>query len=112
VVQPHRYSRLQTLFEDFCLCLSAADRVIVADVYPAGEQPIPGVDRDALVEGLRERGHRHADPLPAPDALARMIAEATKPGDLVVCLGAGSISQWANALPAQLHALETAEGAE
>jgi UDP-N-acetylmuramate--alanine ligase len=112
VVQPHRYTRLQNLFEDFCLCLSAADRVIVADVYPAGEQPIPGVDRDALVEGLRVRGHRHADPLPSPDALAGMIAAATSPGDLVVCLGAGSISQWANALPAQLHALEPVEGAE
>lgn len=112
VIQPHRYTRLQNLFEDFCLCLSAADRVIVADVYPAGEQPIPGVDRDALVEGLRVRGHRHADPLPNPDALAGMIAAATKPGDLVVCLGAGSISQWANALPAQLHALEPVEGAE
>lgn len=105
VIQPHRYSRLHALFDDFCLCLSAADRVIVADVYPAGEQPIAGASRDALVEGLRARGHRHADPLPSPDALAAMVAGATAPGDLVVCLGAGSISQWANALPGQLHAL-------
>ena len=87
-------------------CLSAADRVIVADVYAAGEQPIEGACKDSLVEGLRARGHRHADPLPSPDNLAAMIAEATKPGDLVVCLGAGSISQWANALPGQLQALE------
>ncbi len=106
VVQPHRYTRLHSLFDDFCLCLSAADRVIVADVYAAGEQPIEGACKDSLVEGLRARGHRHADPLPSPDNLAAMIAEATKPGDLVVCLGAGSISQWANALPGQLQALE------
>jgi len=105
VVQPHRYTRLHDLFEDFCTCLAAADRVFVADVYAAGEAPIAGVSRDALVEGLRARGHRHAEPLPGPEALAAAVRAVTQPGDLVVCLGAGSISQWANALPSQLAAL-------
>jgi UDP-N-acetylmuramate--alanine ligase len=102
VVQPHRYTRLRDLFEDFCTCFNHADTVIVADVYAAGEQPIEGIHRDALVEGLRKRGHRHALALPSPDKLADMIAEEARAGDLVVCLGAGSITAWANALPAEL----------
>ncbi|MDG4719865.1 MULTISPECIES: UDP-N-acetylmuramate--L-alanine ligase [Thalassospira] len=106
VVQPHRYSRLHDLFEDFCTCFNDADSVIVADVYEAGESPIEGASRDALVEGLRNRGHRHVSALEGPDKLAETIANEAKPGDLVVCLGAGSISAWANALPAQLEALK------
>ncbi len=106
VVQPHRYSRLHDLFEEFCTCFNDADSVIVADVYEAGESPIEGASRDALVEGLRNRGHRHVAALDGPEALASMIAKEAKPGDLVVCLGAGSISAWANALPAQLEALK------
>ncbi|KEO52087.1 UDP-N-acetylmuramate--L-alanine ligase [Thalassospira permensis] len=106
VVQPHRYSRLHDLFEEFCTCFNDADSVIVADVYEAGESPIEGASRDALVEGLRNRGHRHVSALEGPEALASMIAKEAKPGDLVVCLGAGSISAWANALPAQLEALK------
>ena len=106
VVQPHRYSRLHDLFEDFCTCFNDADSVIVADVYEAGESPIEGASRDALVEGLRNRGHRHVSALEGPDKLAEIIAQDAKPGDLVVCLGAGSISAWANALPAQLEALK------
>jgi len=106
VVQPHRYSRLHDLFEEFCTCFNDADSVIVADVYEAGESPIEGANRDALVEGLRNRGHRHVAALDGPEALAGMIAKEAKPGDLVVCLGAGSISAWANALPAQLEALK------
>ncbi|KZB51652.1 UDP-N-acetylmuramate--L-alanine ligase [Thalassospira xiamenensis] len=106
VVQPHRYSRLHDLFEEFCTCFNDADSVIVADVYEAGESPIEGANRDALVEGLRNRGHRHVAALEGPEALASMIAKEAKPGDLVVCLGAGSISAWANALPAQLEALK------
>ncbi len=102
VVQPHRYTRLRDLFEDFCTCFNHADTVIVADVYAAGEPPIEGIHRDALVEGLRKRGHRHAVPLPSPDALADMIAAEASAGDMVVCLGAGSITTWANALPAEL----------
>ncbi len=105
VVQPHRYTRLQSLFEDFCACFNDADTVVVADVYPAGEKPIPGIDRDALIEGLRSHGHRHVQPLDGEGDLARMVSELTKPGDMVVCLGAGTISAWANALPGQLEAL-------
>lgn len=106
VVQPHRYSRLHDLFEDFCTCFNDADSVIVADVYEAGESRIEGASRDALVEGLRNRGHRHVSALEGPDKLAEVIRNEAKPGDLVVCLGAGSISAWANALPAQLEALK------
>jgi UDP-N-acetylmuramate--alanine ligase len=108
VVQPHRYTRLHSLFNEFCTCMNDAGTVIVADVYPAGEAPIPGVTRDALVEGLRARGHRSVVPLPSPDLLAEMIAAIAKPGDFVVCLGAGNITQWAAALPAELTALQNA----
>jgi len=104
VVQPHRYSRLQALFDDFCTCFNDADEVLVADVYPAGEAPIPGVDRDALVDGLRTHGHRNVAALPTADALPETIAAMARSGDLVVCLGAGTISAWANALPGQLQA--------
>jgi len=102
VVQPHRYSRLQSLFEDFCSCFNDADTVIVADVYAAGEQPIEGINRDALVTGLQERGHRKVLALSSPEALPGLIKEVTKSGDLVVCLGAGNITAWAHALPTQL----------
>lgn len=105
VVQPHRYTRLASLFEEFCTCMNDAGTVIVADVYPAGEQPIEGVDRDALVEGLRARGHRSVVPLASPDHLAEMVNAIARTGDYVVCLGAGSITQWAQALPQQLQAL-------
>jgi UDP-N-acetylmuramate--alanine ligase len=102
VVQPHRFTRLKVLFEEFCQCFNDADTVIVADVYPAGEAPIEGVNRDALIEGLRARGHRHVLPLESPAALAELVAPLVAPGDLIVCLGAGSITQWANALPDEL----------
>jgi len=108
VVQPHRFTRLQSLFEDFCSCFNDADTVIVADVYPAGEQPIAGVDRDALVGGLLARGHRKAIALASPADLPRLLHGLAKPGDFVVCLGAGNITAWAQALPAQLDAV--AEG--
>ncbi|MBL8690798.1 MAG: UDP-N-acetylmuramate--L-alanine ligase [Rhodospirillaceae bacterium] len=105
VVQPHRYTRLHSLFEEFCACFNDADTVIVADVYAAGEQPIEGATRDALVAGLQQRGHRNVVPLSSPEALAGIVNGLIKPGDMVVCLGAGSITTWANALPAQLAAL-------
>ena len=105
VVQPHRYTRLHSLFEEFCACFNDADTVIVADVYAAGEQPIEGATRDTLVAGLQQRGHRNVVPLPSHDALAGIVDGLIKPGDMVVCLGAGSITTWANALPAQLAAL-------
>ena len=105
VVQPHRYSRLHDLFNDFCACFNDADTVIVADVYSAGEAPIEGADKQGLVEGLRRFGHRRALPLDDASALPRVIAEEAKPGDLVVCLGAGDITAWAYALPGQLEAM-------
>ncbi|MBB3263440.1 UDP-N-acetylmuramate--L-alanine ligase [Azospirillum sp. YIM DDC1] len=105
VVQPHRYSRLANLFEEFCTCFNDADAVIVADVYAAGEQPIENVNRDSLVEGLRMHGHRQVLALHGPDELPQLIREIARSGDLVVCLGAGNITQWANALPGELDKL-------
>lgn len=105
VVQPHRYSRLASLFEEFCTCFNDADAVIVADVYAAGETALPGVSKEALVEGLRTHGHRHALPLPSPESLPSMIRDMARPGDMVVCLGAGNITTWAHALPAELDRL-------
>jgi UDP-N-acetylmuramate--alanine ligase len=106
VVQPHRYTRLASLFEAFCTCMNEAGTVIVADVYAAGEAPIEGVDRDALIEGLRAHGHRSVVPLPGPEHLAEMVNAIARQGDFVVCLGAGNITQWAAALPDQLTALQ------
>jgi len=102
IVQPHRYTRLQSLFDQFATCLNDADTVIVADVYAAGEQPIENVDKNSLVAAITAHGHRQALALPGPDALPAMIKEIARPGDYVVCLGAGNITQWAYALPAQL----------
>ena len=106
VVQPHRYSRLASLFQEFCTCMNDAGTVIVADVYAAGEAPIEGVNRDALVEGLRASGHRSVVPLPGPEHLAEMVQAIARPGDYVVFLGAGTSTQWAAALPADLAALQ------
>jgi UDP-N-acetylmuramate--alanine ligase len=105
VVQPHRYTRLKSLFEEFCTCFNDADTVIVADVYAAGEQPIDGANRDTLVDGLRAHGHRNVLALPDSDALAKIVLDVAKAGDLVVCLGAGNITNWAHALPDQLKQL-------
>jgi UDP-N-acetylmuramate--alanine ligase len=105
VVQPHRYSRLHSLFEQFCTCFNDADAVIVAPVYAAGEQPIPGADRDGLVSGLKARGHRNVIALERSEELAGFVRTLAKPGDYVVCLGAGNITQWAYALPGELAAL-------
>jgi UDP-N-acetylmuramate--alanine ligase len=110
IVQPHRFTRLQTLFPEFCTCMNDAGTVIVADVYSAGEAPIPGVNRDALVEGLRARGHRSVVPLTSPAHLAEMVHSIARPGDYVVCLGAGNITQWAQSLPAELVALQSEGG--
>jgi UDP-N-acetylmuramate--alanine ligase len=105
VMQPHRYTRLQTLFEQFCTCFNDADAVMIANVYPAGEAPIAGADRDALVQGLRTHGHRRVIALDGPEQLAGLVAGMAQSGDYVVCLGAGSITQWAYALPGELAAL-------
>ena len=108
IVQPHRYSRLASLFDEFCTCMNDAGTVIIADVYAAGEQPIAGVTTDALVEGLRARGHRSVVPLPGAEHLAEMVHAIAKSGDYVICLGAGNITAWAAALPGQLAALQGA----
>ena len=108
VVQPHRYTRLHDLFQEFCGCFNDADVVVVAEVYAAGETPMDGVSRDALVDGLRRWGHRRVIALESPAALAEVVAGEAAPGDLVICLGAGDITQWAYALPGQLEALEKA----
>ena len=108
VVQPHRYSRLADLFDDFCGCFNDADEVLVADVYAAGETPISGVSRDDLVNGLRDRGHRGPTALKGPEALAAEVISRTGEGDLVMCLGAGDITGWAARLPEEMDALREA----
>ena len=102
VHQPHRYTRLSSLFNDFCTCFNEADVVAIAEVYAAGEEPIPGASRDDLVAGLISHGHRHARAIMDEGDLARLVKEQARPGDMVVCLGAGTISTWANNLPARL----------
>ncbi|MFV0512819.1 MAG: UDP-N-acetylmuramate--L-alanine ligase [Jhaorihella sp.] len=103
VHQPHRYSRLSDLFDDFCACFNEADVVAIAEVYGAGEDPIPGASRDDLVAGLIRHGHRHARAILSEDDLTRLVREQARPGDMVVCLGAGTISTWANNLPGRLN---------
>lgn len=104
VVQPHRYSRLHDLFDDFATCFYDADTVLVAPVYAAGEAPIPGVSNKELVERIRAGGHRDARVLDAPENLAEMLAGRVASGDYVVCLGAGNITAWAASLPGELEA--------
>src|SRR5213080_244768 len=105
VVQPHRFTRLQSPFGDFCTCFNDADTVIVADVYPAGGAPIPGIDPDNFVLGFRAHGHREVTPLQNSADLAGLVRDIAGRGDFVVCLGAGNITQWAYALPGELKAL-------
>jgi len=102
VVQPHRYSRLHDLFDDFSACFNDADTVLVAPVYAAGEQPIEGVNNAELVTRMLNRGHRDARVLDGPEKLAAIIAERAEKGDYVVLLGAGNITQWAAALPGEV----------
>jgi UDP-N-acetylmuramate--alanine ligase len=103
VHQPHRYSRLHDLFEDFCGCFNDADVAAIAEVFAAGEDPIEGASRDDLVAGMIRSGHRHARAILGEDDLERLVREQAKPGDMVVCLGAGTISTWANGLPDRLN---------
>ena len=102
VHQPHRYSRLSHHFEEFCACFNDADVVGIAEVFSAGEDPIEGASRDDLVAGLVRHGHRHARSVVDQDDLTRLVREQASAGDMVVCLGAGTISAWANALPEEL----------
>jgi UDP-N-acetylmuramate--alanine ligase len=106
IVQPHRYTRLANLFDGFCTCFNDADHVLVADVYAAGEAPIAGASRDALVAGLSAHGHRNARALSGPDELAALLRSLARPDDIVVFLGAGSITNWANSLPDDLAKLD------
>lgn len=100
--QPHRFSRLADLFDDFCACFNEADVAAIAPVFAAGENPIEGASRDDLVAGLIAHGHRHALAVETEDDLLDLVREQAKPGDMVVCLGAGTISTWANGLPERL----------
>jgi UDP-N-acetylmuramate--alanine ligase len=104
IMQPHRYTRLSSLFNEFATCFNDADTVIVADVYPAGEAPIEGADRDSLVTALKAHGHRQALALSGAEKLPELVRRLAKPGDYVVFLGAGNVTQWAYALPGQLAA--------
>jgi UDP-N-acetylmuramate--alanine ligase len=98
VVQPHRFTRLRDHMEDFQAAFNDADVVYAAPVYPAGEQPIEGITSDAMVAGMKERGHRSAQVIAGPDALADTLAGEVQEGDMVVCLGAGDITKWAASL--------------
>lgn len=102
VVQPHRYTRLQSLFEEFCTCFNDADVVLVAPVFEAGEAPIDGASQTSLINGLRTHGHRYVEAISGPVDLADTVLKYAKSGDTVVCLGAGSITNWANDLPGDL----------
>ena len=104
VHQPHRYTRLRDHFEAFCTCFNEADVVGIAEVYSAGEDPIEGISRDDLVAGLIRHGHRSAHIIADEDALEALIRSEARAGDMVVCLGAGTISAWATALPERLKA--------
>ncbi|MEM9469106.1 MAG: UDP-N-acetylmuramate--L-alanine ligase [Pseudomonadota bacterium] len=102
VMQPHRFTRLNDLFDDFCTCFNDADSVMIAEVYKAGEEPIEGADKEHLVQGVLDRGHKQAQVLSSPNALATLIANEAEEGDYVICMGAGDITKWAYALPEQL----------
>jgi len=102
IVQPHRYTRLHSLFDEFAACFNDADTVIVTPVYTAGEDPIEGVDSETLVSRIKTAGHRDARFASGPETLAPLVASIAEPGDFVVCLGAGNITQWAYALPKEL----------
>lgn len=106
VVQPHRYTRLHDLFDEFCTCFDEADVVLVADVYAAGEQPIEGATKENLVDGIKAHGHRHVESIASPEILPQQIYSFAEAGDMVICLGAGSITYWAHDLPAQLDELQ------
>jgi UDP-N-acetylmuramate--alanine ligase len=103
VHQPHRYTRLSNLFEEFCTCFNDADVVGIAEVYAAGETPIEGASRDDLVAGLIRHGHRNARAVDSEDALEALVRAEAKSGDIVVCLGAGTISAWAYGLVGRLQ---------
>ncbi len=106
IMQPHRYTRLHSLFGDFCSCFNDADSVVITPVYAAGESPIEGADHLSLVQGIHDRGHRSVVAVDDPKQLAPTVKKLINPGDIVVCLGAGTITTWAYALPGELAALD------
>jgi UDP-N-acetylmuramate--alanine ligase len=105
VFQPHKYSRTQDLFSEFCNSFKNVDTVIVADVYGAGQEPIEGISQDSLIDGIRNSGHKNVLKLDNKNDLPRLIKNSSKSGDMVICAGAGSISNWANELPSKLQAI-------
>lgn len=105
VFQPHRYTRVADLFEEFCHSFNDADSVIVTDIYSAREEPIEGISKESIVEGLRMHGHRHAIALDSQNDLPALIQQNAKADDFVICLGAGDITKWAYALPDQVAEL-------
>ena len=107
VMQPHRYTRLRDLFADFSSCFNDADQVVLAPVYEAGEKPIDGFTHSTLADGLRARGHRNVATISHPSELAPLLHETAQSGDVIICLGAGNITQWAYALPDELSALDS-----
>lgn len=110
VWQPHRYSRAKDLFDQFCTCFNDADCVIVTDIFAAGEEPLEGISKETLVDGLKAHGHRHVIALEDEKKLPEIIKDLTVSGDIVICLGAGNVSAWANALPEQLNAIVKKSG--
>ena len=109
VVQPHRYSRLKSLFAEFCTCFNDADTVLISDIYAAGEEPIEGASQHDLIDGIRARGHKDVLALESENQLALQLSELMQPNDIIVCMGAGSITKWAAALPEQLAAVIPAQ---
>ena len=109
-MQPHRFSRLKSLFDEFCECFKEADTVLIAPVYAAGEAP-NGFDRDKLIDGIRDTGHARVYPIEGEDTLTRTVAALARPGDLVIGLGAGTISEWTHALPGRLSVYSAFAGA-
>lgn len=105
VMQPHRFTRLKNLFQEFAACFDLADSVIIADVYTAGEPPLPNISRDTLVAAIEKHGHKDVRALQKPEDLAAVIKDIAKPGDFVICLGAGNITAWAHSLPKELEEL-------
>ena len=108
IMQPHRYSRLNDLYEEFCTCFNDADKVIVTDVYAAGEEPIEGVDKEHFAQAIREHGHRDVDVLLHKGDLAPKVLDVAKSGDYVICMGAGNITAWANNLPEEMDTMSKA----
>jgi UDP-N-acetylmuramate--alanine ligase len=106
VFEPHRYSRVHDLFGDFCACFSEADNVIVAPLYSAGEQPLRGIDQHYMAEGIRKTGHPSAIAIDSVRELPAAIRRMVRPNDTVICLGAGTSTEWAHALPDWLAAEE------